>query len=103
MTAAGLKGAAALTTELAPRAADAQRVALAFISVLEQGLLQLFHFFLLPLALLQPALLLRFTEMLLQGEFERCFINLLMNSQVCFQRLQLCILSKHKQTNKKQL
>lgn len=67
--------------------------------MLEQSLLQLFHFFLLPLALLQPALLLWFTEMLLQGEFAGRFINLLMNSQVCFQRLQLCILL-NKQTNK---
>lgn len=66
--------------------------------MLEQSLLQLFHFFLLPLALLQPALLLWFAEMLLQGEFAGRFINLLMNSQVCFQGLQLCILSK--QTNK---
>lgn len=100
MTMVGLKRAAALTTDLAPWNGDARWAALAFVSVLEQSLLQLFHFFLLLLALLQPALLLRFAEMLLQGEFAGRFVNLLMNRQVCFQCLQLCILSKHKQKTK---
>lgn len=86
----------ALTTDLLPWNADARGAALAFVAMLEQSLLQLSHFFLLPLALLQPALLLRFAEMLLQGEFAGRLINLLMNSQVCFQRLQLGILTKKK-------
>lgn len=88
----GLRRAAALTTDLAPWHGDARWVALAFVSVLEQSLLQLFHFLLLPLELLQPALLLWFTEMLLQWEFAGRFINLLMHSQVGFQHLQLSIL-----------
>lgn len=89
----GLKGAASsLTVAAASRDGQARRVALALHAVLEHGLLQLLHLPLLPLALLQPALLLRFAQMLLQGELAGRLVNLPLESQVSFQRLQLGIL-----------
>lgn len=74
-----------LTIVLAGGDGDVRRVALALDPVLEHGLLQFFHFLLLPLALLQPTLLLWFTEVLLQGEFAGCLINLPLKGQVSFQ------------------
>lgn len=81
-----------LTFVLALWDADAWWVALALDPVLDHGLLQILHFLLLPLALLQPALLLWFTEVALQGEFAGRLINLLLKSQLSFQCLQLWIL-----------
>lgn len=69
--------------------ADAWRVALALDALMEHGLLQILHLLLRPLALLQPALLLWFAEVPLQGEFAGRLVNLLLKSQVSFQHLQL--------------
>lgn len=71
---------------------EARRVAPTLDPVLQHGLLQFFHFLLLPLALLQPVLLLRLTQMVLQGELAGSLVNLPLKSQVSFQRLQLRIL-----------
>lgn len=70
------------------------RVALALDAVLKHGLLQLLHLPLLPLALLQPTLLLWFAQMVLQGELAGGLVNLPLESQVGFQRLQLSILPR---------
>lgn len=71
---------------------EARRVAPTLAPVLQHGLLQFFHFLLLPLALLQPVLLLWLTQMVLQGELAGSLVNLPLKSQVSFQRLQLGIL-----------
>lgn len=89
----GLKGAAAsLTVAAAGGDGQARRVALALDAVLEHGLVQLLHLPLLPLALLQPTLLLRLAQVALQRELARRLVNLPLQSQVGFQRLQLGIL-----------
>lgn len=93
----GLKGAAAsLTVAAAGGDGEARRAALALDAVLEDGLLQLLHLLLLPLALLQPTLLLRLAQMVLQGELAGCLINLPLKSQVGLQRLQLGVLARGK-------
>lgn len=76
----------------ASRDGQERGVALALDAVLDHGLLQLLHLPLLPLALLQPTLLLWFAQMVLQGELAGRLVNLPLESQVSFQRLQLRIL-----------
>lgn len=81
-----------LTMAAAGGGGQARRVALALDAVLEHGLLQLLHLPLLPLALLQPTLLLWFAQTVLQRELAGRLVNLPLQSQVSFQRLQLWVL-----------
>lgn len=90
---AALQGAVpSLTVATGGGDGQARRVALALDAVLEHGLLQLLHLPLLPFALLLPTLLLRLAQMVLQGELAGRLVDLPLESQVGFQRLQLGIL-----------